>query len=763
MAAEDARRALPARSPQPNIAFCEREPIHIPGAIQPHGVLLVVDPRTDIVIGTAGPAAALLGATRSPVGNSLAAVIGRSLDELLVGTDLASVSEPIYVGALSASDSGADLDILAHRRGANVLIEIEPALPDRPSASRLFARIREAASRIQGCATPDAAFAAAADEIRAATRFDRVLVYRFLADGSGEVVAEARAPAMDSYLGSRFPASDIPRQARALYVRNLIRVIPDIRYVPAALEGVDADLDMSDCALRSVSPVHLRYLENMAVRASMSVSLLRDGALWGLIACHHATPHLVPYETREACKQVAAELSRHLRWLEEETNAEAQRRLTREIDKLTGRIGGKGDVPAGLADALAEIAVTFDADGIVLRTPDLSASAGPLVRGIDAGELVEALVRRFGEGVQTVAEVDSLDPSDSWRQSLDCGLLFASTGGVDPVAFVLLRRRIPETVRWAGDPVKPLDIDPTTGSLSPRRSFALWVQQHRGFARPWTVVEAEAADRLARQIERLVRQHRIATLQAELIHVSRVSAMGALASTLAHELNQPLTAMANFSRGIGNLLNARGEEGIEGALAYLEQMSQSAVRAGQVVKRLRSMVGKAPVQRVVVNLDQVVGDAVSLALPDAHVRKVEVTTEIAPDAARVLGDAVQIEQVLTNLIRNAVEAMEAVELRRLAISAQAITGHSVEVRVADTGPGLAEEARDKLFAPFSSSKVDGMGLGLSICRTIVERHGGRIWAESGGGPGTAFRFTLPRPPSLIERSGDPPRRAGVTE
>jgi two-component system, chemotaxis family, sensor kinase Cph1 len=742
-----ARGAQPARAPLPNLSLCEREPIHIPGAVQPHGVLLVVDPDSGEVIGTAGPAAAMLGVATTPVGSPLEAVIGRSLETLVAGTDIAAASEPLYVGSLSASDSGADLDILAHRRGSRVLIEIEPALSDRPSASRLFARMREAASRIQTCSTADGAFAATADEIRAATGFDRVLIYRFLSDQSGEVVGEARAPAMDSYLGARFPASDIPPQARALYLRNPIRVIPDIRYAPSALEGVEPDLDMSDCSLRSVSPVHLRYLENMGVRASMSVSLLRDGALWGLIACHHATPHLVPYETREACKQVAAELSRHLRWLEEEANLDAQRRLTREIDELTGRIGGKGDVPAGLADALAEIAAAFDADGMVVRTPDLSAAAGPLAAGLDASALIGYLARRFGEGVHRVAEIESLDPANCWRQSLDCGLLFASTGGSDPVAFVLLRRRIPEIVRWAGDPVKSPDVDASTGALSPRRSFALWLQEHRGFARPWTGVEEEAAERLARQLERLVRQHRIATLQAELIHVSRVSAMGALASTLAHELNQPLTAMANFSRGIGNLLNARGEDGIEGALAYLDQMSQAAVRAGQVVKRLRSMVGKAPVQRVVVNLEQVVGDALSLALPDAHVRKIEVATAIAPDAARVLGDAVQIEQVLTNLIRNAAEAMEAVQVRRLSITARALASGPVEVRVADSGPGLTADTRDKLFAPFSSSKMDGMGLGLSICRTIVERHGGRIWAETGSACGTAFRFTLPRPPA----------------
>lgn len=734
---------------------CEREQIHVPGSIQPHGVLLVIDPETETVIGAAGRADLLLGVETDPIGSKLDSLIGKSLAALRAGHDLVHASEPIYVGALSSPASGIDLDMLAHMRDGRLLLEIEPALSDRPSASRLFARMRDAVNRLRSCATPETSFMAAAEEIRVATGFDRVMVYHFLPDGSGDVVAEARTGEIESFLGSRFPASDIPSQARALYVRNVIRVIPDIRYVPAPLKGIAVDLDMSDCSLRSVSPVHLRYLANMGVRASMSVSLLRDGKLWGLIACHNNTPRLVPFETREACKHVADELMRHLRRLEDLAEADAQRRLTRDVDGLTARIGARADVPAGLADALGEIMSTFSADGIVLRTSELNVAAGALGVRVDGDALIEALAARFGEGVHATDDVTQDDPQNEWRQSLDCGLMYVSTGDAEPIAFALLRQRIPETLRWAGNPVKPIEIDPETGHLTPRRSFAVWLQEHRGFARPWRPVELEAGERLARHIERSLRQHRIAMLQAELIHVSRVSAMGALASTLAHELNQPLTAIANFSRGVSHMLSKQGEDGIEGALAYLEHMGNAAVRAGQVVKRLRAMVGKAPAQRALVQLDQVVDDALSLALPDAHVRRIEVSIAIAPAANRVIGDPVQIEQVLTNLIRNAAEAMDAVDVRRLAITATRFDPRFVEVRIADTGPGLSEEVRATLFAPFSSSKVDGMGLGLSICRTIVERHGGRIWAEPGSGPGTAFRFTLAAASGGLGWDGEP--------
>lgn len=732
-----------------DIADCDREPIHTPGSIQPHGLLLVVDPASERVLGAAGPFLRLLGFGDDPLGRPLWDVLGMDLRALLAGNDLATVSEPVFVGSLPARDGRRELDILGHARAGRLLLEIEPALADRPSASRLFARMREAADRMRACDDRMAAFAAAADEVRAASGFDRVLVYRFLGDASGEVVGEARAESVRSFMGHRFPAGDVPQQARALYIRSVIRVIPDAGYEPAPLRGVDRALDMSDCSLRSVSPVHAQYLRNMGVAASMSVSLIRDGALWGLIACHNETPRLVPYETREACKHIAAELMRRLAAFDEAEEAESHRRLTRDVDHLTARIAARADIAGGISEVLGEIAARFDADGAVLRAQAASHVAGPLAAGIDAEALLGALDGAYGAGVFATDDVAHEDAAGLWCQGLDGGLLFVASDGTEPIALALLRRRVPEDVSWAGNPAKSVERDAATGRLGPRRSFEVWRQTQRGLPLPWSPVERDAAARLATQIERLVRQQRIAMLQAELIHVSRVSAMGALASTLAHELNQPLTAIANFGRGVSHLLTQDREQGIDRALGYLDQMSHAAVRAGQVVKRLRAMVGKAPVQRDEVFVAEVIADALSLALPDAHVRGIAIEIAVAPGAERVLGDTVQIEQVLTNLVRNAAEAMAGSRDRRLAIAAVPAGAGLIELRVHDTGPGVAADVRAQLFAPFSTSKIDGMGLGLSICRTIVERHGGKIWLDETAGPGSLFRFTLPAAPKAL--------------
>jgi light-regulated signal transduction histidine kinase (bacteriophytochrome) len=720
---------------------CDDEPIHIPGAVQPHGALLIVDGET--VIAAAGSISTLLATGRDPVGLPLANIVGRSKAALIARSDIPDAAEPIHVATIPARDRNMLLDVLAHRMDGLLLVEIEPALAERPSAARVFARIQGAGARIRNANSPEAVFAATAAEVRDATGFDRVLVYRFEPDGCGEVVGEAKAADMGSFLGHHFPAGDIPRQARRLYLRNPIRVIPDAGYVPSPLASALAKLDLSNCSLRSVSTAHVQYLKNMGVGASMSVSLVRDGQLWGLIACHNRGPRLVPFETREACKHVGAELMRHLREIEASAEAQAQRRLTRDVDRLTASIGGRPDIVGGLTETLDQIVASFCADAVVIRAPDLCLDAGALPEALDRQKLVDGLARRFGQGVHATSDIGAVERSRWWRQGLDGGVLFASTGSSDGVAIALLRGRTTQTIGWAGDPSKPLEIDPTTMLPSPRRSFALWQQTQAMAPPPWTAPELDAVERLARQLERLLRQHRITMLQAELIHVSRVSAMGALASMLAHELNQPLTAIANYSQAIRALLRAdAGEAVVTDALTHLDQMTNAAVRAGKMVRSLRATVSNMPVQRTGVRLDQVVANAIWLALPDAHVRRIKVDVAIPEPARNVLGDPVQIEQVLTNLIRNAAEAMAAVRKRRLAIGATVKDG-MVEVRVADSGPGLSKDSLARLFAPFSTSKRDGMGLGLSICRTIVERHGGRIWAEQEAGGGAVFSFTLP--------------------
>jgi two-component system sensor kinase FixL len=232
--------------------------------------------------------------------------------------------------------------------------------------------------------------------------------------------------------------------------------------------------------------------------------------------------------------------------------------------------------------------------------------------------------------------------------------------------------------------------------------------------------------------------------QAELIHVSRVSAMGAMASTLAHELNQPLTAVTSYVRGSRRLLAPFEDPVVRQVCDALEAAEAGALRAGQIVRRLRELVARGAVTVGPEDLVKLVGDASVLAFVDEHLHGITHRISIDPDARWVEVDPIQIQQVLINLIRNAIQALQNRPKREVLISARALGDDQIEVSVADTGTGIDASVRDALFSPFHSTKSEGMGIGLSISRTIVEAHHGRIWAEDGANGGAVFRFTLPR-------------------
>jgi two-component system, LuxR family, sensor kinase FixL len=241
--------------------------------------------------------------------------------------------------------------------------------------------------------------------------------------------------------------------------------------------------------------------------------------------------------------------------------------------------------------------------------------------------------------------------------------------------------------------------------------------------------------------ERQNTEARLQELQAELVHMSRFTALGEMASTLAHEINQPLTAITNYLKGCRRLLEHRSDEQATILRNAVEKAAEQALRAGQVIRHLREFVARGESERRVESLPKLIEEASALALVGAKERGIRVLYRLDPAAELVLADRIQIQQVVLNLIRNAIEAMEGVPRRELVV-ATAAADDVAQVTVADTGVGLAPEVADQLFRPFITTKKHGMGVGLSICRTIVEAHGGKIWMESQRGAGTAFHFTL---------------------
>ncbi len=295
-----------------DLTSCDREPIHIPGAIQPHGVLLALDDGLSVVMISANSASLLSVPPDDALGRTLAELVGGELSAAVAARTAAGLpGEPLV-----HTVGGVDVDVRVHRSGERLVVELEPL--SRVGASALsYQSARGAMARLAGASSVTDLARALAREVRSLLEFDRVMVYRFDEDWNGEVIAEERREDLNAFLGLHYPATDIPAQARRLYTVNWTRLIADIGYRPVPLHPVfdpstEAPLDLSHSTLRSVSPIHVEYLSNIGVTASMSISLVVDDQLWGLIACHHYSgPHRPTHDARDAAEflgQIASQV-----------------------------------------------------------------------------------------------------------------------------------------------------------------------------------------------------------------------------------------------------------------------------------------------------------------------------------------------------------------------------------------------------------------------------------------------------------------------
>ncbi|MPQ98265.1 SpoIIE family protein phosphatase [Modestobacter sp. I12A-02628] len=542
-----------------DLSNCEREPIHVPGSIQPRGVLLAVTEPDQVVVQVSENLADVFGVPwQQALGRPLTEVLGvvpagaiarsasafgdlreRNPVELIIdrdGTPLpvdALLHRVVFGGGATASSAWGSVRSDAPAGDARVstlVVELEPASGPRPfSFPNTYQAIRGTVAQLDRAATVQELYDITAQAVRALTGFDRVMVYRYDADHNGEVVAEAKAGHLDSFLGLHYPASDIPAQARALYEKNWIRLISDVGYTPARIHPVDhpgtgRPLDLTWSALRSVSPIHVEYLSNMGVQASMSISLLRDGKLWGLIACHHHSgPHAPPYATRAAAEFLGSTLSVRL---VDRVSDDEMRRALRARSTLAWLTAATLDEDRTLTDALLgepDLLQLVPADSVVVSLRGDLGSAG--------ASLSERLIARLARWAATRGE--DVVATDCLRDSApELGAPAGDASGalVVPLPgdqFVLwVRGETVRTVDWGGDPHNKAiaESDGDQVRISPRKSFERWRETVRGRSEPWTPAElADVAQLRTHLLEALYARSRRVQQAAETLQRSMLS------------------------------------------------------------------------------------------------------------------------------------------------------------------------------------------------------------------------------------------------
>lgn len=511
---------------------CAREPIHIPGSIQPRGVLAVVrEPDFEVRQVSANVAELLGRSVDDVVGRPLSALIGAEqagrIEQAASTFGDLSQRNPLECDLEVAGESRA-FDAILHRGpGGMLLVEIEIAYGERPfSFPNTYQAVRSSVEELNRADTLAALYAITARAVRDLTGFDRVMVYRYDEDYNGEVVAECKREDLNSFLGLHYPSTDIPAQARALYEKNWLRLIDDVDYTPAPLvPTIDPEngspVDLTHATLRSVSPMHIEYLQNMGVHASMSISLLRHGRLWGLIACHHyAGPHLPPFGTRAAAEFLGSTLS--LRLVDRFEGDQLHKRLAAQavLAKLTAAtLDDREPLSAALLGA-PDLLDLVPADGVVLDIQGDYRTHGsvPPPQVVSA---VAAWARGAGDEIASTDCLSNEMPELNLDEQLAAGALALNLP--DGQCAIWFRREVPRSVDWGGDPHNKTIVvgEGDEVRLSPRKSFDRWREIVRQHSDPWTLGETESAESLRRHlVESLYRRTQGALRVAERVQRS---------------------------------------------------------------------------------------------------------------------------------------------------------------------------------------------------------------------------------------------------
>jgi two-component system, chemotaxis family, sensor kinase Cph1 len=717
-------------------SLCEREPIHIPGSIQPNAVMLAADAATLHVQAYSANVSEIVDPVEPPLA-------GRALADVLPAEFVAAIRVRLGGGTLEDGrslrrrmtfpGSGATYHAVAHAHAGRLIVELElepDSEDDFATASQVdtelaVGRLREAGS------LADAARIAAL-EIRALTGFEAVLVYRFDTDWNGEAIAEDKTPDWSrSLLGLRFPASDIPAQARALYTKAKSRFVIDRDSVPvglvAAPGGGNAPIDLTFAQHRTLSPIHLEYQRNLGVNGSMSISIMVEGRLWGLMIGHHRRPHYVTPETRSAATVLTdafamrvQEIESRRLWEERQAHLDVEGRLVRGLTR-------SDDFVAALTTGGTTLLDLFSATGAGIVSGGRVTLIGrtPPSRAVTA---IAAWLRErvpAGEGGYSSNSFSAEYPKAAPHREIASGLLAAFVDESRENLLLWFRPEVPSTVTWGGDPRKPVLAGSGPVAVLPRRSFERWIEERTGFANPWADWQIRLAGSLAEAVEGVVlRQRRkIDELTSLLAEKERLlEQKDLLTREIDHRVKNSLQIVSAF-------LQMQRRQIADGEAR--QAFADTSARVMSVARVHDSLYQAERVDEVDLGqtIESLCNDLAGLA-GDGHA--VDLTAE--PGLMVPYRKAVALSLIATELVTNAFKyAANPAGGGRVEVRVSASGPGEVQLRVCDDGGGLPDDWAD------AKARGKGSGLGMKLIRAMLDQINAKL--DVANNPGACFTIT----------------------
>ncbi len=731
---------------QVDLTNCDREPIHIPGKVQAHGFLVAIDDQHNVKYASANieqylatTAPALLG---KPVAGLKALIADDSNPDFIthllqLGRNAKSFD---HINPYVVSLNGKAFNLIINYADNGFLLEFEPATSDLNFD--LQRAVGRSVSEMLNGKYLQELMNNAATQVKNIIEYDRVMVYKFLDDGHGHVIAEAANDDLAPFLGLHYPATDIPKQARELYKQNLTRLITDVNAEPSpilalSINGEAGPLNLTNSALRAVSPIHIQYLKNMGVGSSFSISLIYRDELWGLIACHNNTPRFIDYKAREAAKLVGQIISSALEFKQDEENVDISGQFQQVYNSLSAGLRKGGNIGEVLTKNHPSILNAVQATGAVLLFEGGITLLGETPEEAQLLELAVWLKSQLADKIFYTHHLPALYPLAKNYSAIASGLLACSLSSEMGEMIMWFKPEQITSVNWAGNPDKPVEkAENGMMNLSPRQSFEVWTETVRHTSSRWSNAEIASVLRLREEVVYAINRqaNEIRILNEKLKQA--YDELDTFSFTISHDLRTPLSTIKNYSE----LLIETNPNLDAGSKRIVNKVISGADKMNFLIKEVLnySQIGRAEIDYVPIDMAALLNDIKQDLLVAQKPVNLTFTIQQTPD---IKGDETMISQVFSNLLNNAIKYSGRKPDPVVTVNGQ-VTDHEVVYTIKDNGVGIDVNYYNRIFDLFKRmdnvQDYEGTGVGLAIVKRIVEKHNGRIWLESELGVGTIF-------------------------
>ncbi|WP_131537235.1 ATP-binding protein [Pedobacter nototheniae] len=724
-----------------DLTNCDKEPIHIPGKVQSHGFLIAVDKASYNI---------------SYVSENVSQFIYKTAKDLLekpletLNTFLSkqepdfNIEDLLRLGIIRKSFDaitphpieidGKPFYLIISSSTNDWLLEFEPVTLQYDIQSSVG---RSAAAMLANKNIAEL-LKSAAVEVKKLINYDRIMIYKFLYDGHGEVVAEEKEDDLEPFFGLHYPASDIPKQARELYKLNLTRLIADVNTedAPILTFKENTPLDLTNGSLRAVSPIHIQYLKNMGVYSSFSISLILNGELWGLIACHNYSPKFIDYKAREGSKLIGQILSSALEYRQEEEDAEIIEQFKDTAAVLTEHLNRDKYLLEAITSHTRTILDVTQATGVAVIFENTLKTLGNVPADNDILDLAAWIKSSNDESIYYTHRLSEIFLPAKKYKTVASGILACTLSKELSELIIWFKPEQISSVNWAGDPEKP--VTPSENgllNLSPRKSFETWSEVVNNTSERWLPEEIASVLRIREIIITDVNKKANEIRQLNEKLQAAYEELDTFSYTISHDLRTPLTSIKTYTE-----LLLKNKSIDEGGRKMLGRILTGADKMNFLIKEILNLarVGRSDISFETINMQNLINEVCAEVWAAYKAGNAELILGQLPD---IKGDKTMIAQVFTNLIGNAVKYSLMVEKPCIEVSAYIANGETI-YSIKDNGIGIDNRYYDRVFELFKRmdnvKEIEGTGVGLAIVKRVVERHNSRVWFDSKLNEGSTF-------------------------